>query len=374
MEDSRQDSGRSFSTRRHWHQLAMLRTTQWYEWTAYASASVKGLQLSVGKQSLQWGPTWSGPMLMSNNAEPINMLRIRNTDAFQLPGTLRYLGHIRGEFFVGKLGGHVQPFSPWLQGQKITLHVTENLEFGFSRTIVFAGGGRPLIRSFGRSFFSVGSNATTTPGSPEDVGDRRGGFDFQYRLPKLRRYVTFYGDSFTEDDPSPLSAPHRAAFASGVYFAQLPRLPKVDLRLEGLYSDAPGVRGNGQFFYVNGGFAQSYTNHGHLLGSWIGRSGKAVQGWSTFWISPTNSLQAMVRSMQVSSGFVPGGGRQWDGSIRYLARLRHGTLVTGQVQYERWKFPVLDSATKSDLSISLQLQIKPAQFVYRSSKPERAAN
>src|SRR3954464_1341519 len=50
----------------------------------YVSLAVKGLQFSFGKQALWWGPTETGPLLASNNAEPITILRISNGEPFKL--------------------------------------------------------------------------------------------------------------------------------------------------------------------------------------------------------------------------------------------------------------------------------------------------
>ena len=330
----------------------------------YVGSRVGNVELSVGKQDVHWGRGYSGAMLMGENAEPLNMLRIRNAEAFRLPGIFARMGEWRGEFFVGNLSGHVEPFSPWLQGQKITVAVTPNLEFGFTRTIVFAGGGRGLATSFGRSFISVGNNMSTTPGSRADVGDRRGGFDFQYRLPGLRKYVTLYADSFTDDDPSPLAAPRRAALLSGVYFPQLPKLKKVDMRLESAYTDAPGVGGDGQFFYVNGGYAQSYTNHGQLLGHWVGRAGKAYQGSATYWFSMMNKARVEVRTIQSSSSYLPGGGRQWDIAGSYESRLPRKSLEFQiSAQAEQWTIPAIDPRRHRDLSLSFRVTYRPSRVL-----------
>ena len=79
-------------------------------------------------------------------------------------------------------------------------------------------------------------DASTPLGScraaPQDVGDRRGGFDFNYRVPGLRDWLTLYGDFFTDDDPSPLAAPRRSAIMPGIYLAKFPFLHKLDFRAE----------------------------------------------------------------------------------------------------------------------------------------------
>src|SRR5262249_30095538 len=153
----------------------------------YVAVNFLGNQVSAGKQSLWWGTGESGPLLMSNNAAPFYMLRITRTVPLQLPGFFQYLGPVRYDSFFGRLEGHVSPSRPFIQGQKFSFKPTPNLEFGFSRTTVFAGEGfQPLtFHTFGKSFFSFGSGPNADLRG-QDPGDRRGSFDFSYRLPYLR--------------------------------------------------------------------------------------------------------------------------------------------------------------------------------------------
>ena len=39
---------------------------------------------------------------------------------------------------------------------------------------------------------------------------------FSYRLPFVRKYVTLYLDSISHDDVTPISAPRRAAYRTGL--------------------------------------------------------------------------------------------------------------------------------------------------------------
>src|SRR5205085_3554055 len=73
---------------------------------AYASVNVHDWQVSLGKQSLNWGPALSGSMNYSQNADPVTMLRVSRSTPMYLPWVLKYLGPTRGEMFFGKLEGH----------------------------------------------------------------------------------------------------------------------------------------------------------------------------------------------------------------------------------------------------------------------------
>ena len=93
-------------------------------------------------------------------------------------------------------------------------------------------------------------------------------------MPKFRDWVTFYGDAFVDDEITPIAYFDRSAIRAGLYFSRLPRLPKLDLRIEGVYTDLPaGGRLSHGFFYSNDRYLNGYTSQGQLLGSWIGRQG-----------------------------------------------------------------------------------------------------
>jgi Capsule assembly protein Wzi/PAP2 superfamily len=324
---------------------------------AYGAWNLKSVQMSVGLQSLWWGPSQSGPLMYSDNAEPMDMLRLTNPTPWKLPGFFSWLGPMRLDFFFGWMAGHHYPANAAIDGQKISLKPTPNLEFGFSRTIVF----RPVtLRMFWRGFSSVGDNKYTTPGSPADVGDRHGGFDFSYRIPGLRRWLVLYNDGLTDADVSPLAAPHRAIMNPGIYLPQIPRIPKLDLRVEAPFSDTPAiVKYNGHFFYWNSAFRDSYTNQGNLLGSWVGRQGRGLLLHSTYWWSPRRTLELGYREAAVDREFIPSGGHIRDFSVRARFSLASGVDFYTFVQHERWNFPVLSSFPHSDITASVELTYRP---------------
>ena len=121
-----------------------------------------------------------------------------------------------------------------------------NLEFGFSRVVVFAGEGHvPLtFGSFWNSFTSFTDVSPAQKFSRNDPGARHSQFDFSYRLPWLRKWVTLYTDSIIHDDASPIDAPRRAAINPGVYLSHFPKMPHLDLRVEAVSTDAPPVTGS----------------------------------------------------------------------------------------------------------------------------------
>ncbi len=325
----------------------------------YVGVQLGNFNVSFGKQSLWWGPGEDSAFHFSDNAEPMYMLRIAQESPLVLPGPFRFLGHIRTQFLVGKLSGHAYPPRPFINAQKITFQLTENLEFGFTRSAIFGGVGHPLTaRSIARSFFSSSSTGGTGYGSPNDPGDRRSGFDFLWRVPGLRRFVTIYSDSLADDEPNPLDSPRRSAWAPGIYFTQLPGLRRMDLRFETystwLYRGDEG----GLFFYWNNQYHDAYTNNGYLLGSWVGRDARAYETSSTYWWSAQNKLTVSFRQTKTGSMFLPGGGTQSDISLSGQWQLRRDVTASPFVQFERYLIPAL-GGPKTNVAIGLQLTFNP---------------
>ena len=153
-----------------------------------------------------WGTPYGGSMIYSNNAESLYTVRVNRVEPLYIPGSQSIFGTIRFDnFFGGPMFGHDNPKDPWILGNKISLHPTQNIEFGFSRTVVFAGKDyQPL--TFGTFWKALACicDAYTAGAREFDVGDRRGQFDFRWRLPGLRKSLTIYADGIGDDDPSRL--------------------------------------------------------------------------------------------------------------------------------------------------------------------------
>lgn len=326
----------------------------------YAGVSWKRLYVSFGRESNWWGPGESSAMLFSNNVEPMYQIKLDLAEPITLPWILKYLGPVRYQMNFGKLKGHLYPAETYLHGEKISLMPTRNLEIGLSRTTEAFGVGRGFsLHRLLRTYFSVGDNSTSS--NPQlDPGDRRGGLDVSYKFPGLRNWLTIYTDSFVDDDPSPLSAPNRAAFHPGFYLSHLPGLPKLDFRAEGAYTELPTeTNDHGRFFYWNGNYRDGYTYNGSLIGDWVGRDGKGGQVTTTYWLAPDRKVQLYWRAHMIDPGFIPGGGRQNDIGTNILYAIGGHFQAGGTLQYETYNIPLLAAGRQSDVSVGVTLSYWP---------------
>jgi hypothetical protein len=346
---------------------------------AYAGVQLSNWLVSFGPQTVWSGPTDGGAMLLSTNSQAIPMIRIARTAPMRLPLLSKIFGPAWLEFFMGQLGGqyffraptgiignYLEPLAnqPYIHGERISFKPTRHFEFGVTRTVVFGGGDIPMTLGYFAGSLIDRGELNKVKGTPHDPGKQASGLDWSYRLPLLRRWVSFYGDAFAWDQLSPIAYWDRSAISAGLYVSHVPKLPKIDFRVEGVYSDVPAGGAIGYGFYYSPGaspYLDGYTNGGKLIGSWIGRDGQGAQAWTNYWFNAKNRLQFYFRHEKVSHQFVPGGGSLTDVGTRADYWFRQDMGLTATVQYERWLFPVIQPGQQRNIAVSLGIQFQPQE-------------
>ena len=94
-------------------------------------------------------------------------------------------------------------------GDKLALKMTPNFEIGVTITVMLAGEGRPATLATWLHTWSSHGNA-----QPVDPGKRFNGFNFSYRLPGLRNWLTIYADGMANDEPNPIAYPRAVRLES----------------------------------------------------------------------------------------------------------------------------------------------------------------
>jgi hypothetical protein len=378
---------------------------------AYVSAHLLNHEISFGKQDNWLGPGLGGSMAYSNNAENIYSFRINRVEPLYIPLLSRITGPFRYDFLVGKLRGHtfmsnpaypaptgqppqpnvINPGDPWVHVEKVSFRPTDNLEFGFERTVIWGGQGHAPItfRTFAKSFISLSSPSTSSKYGRDDPGARFGAFDFSYRLPFVRNWLTLYADSEVHDDISPIDAPRRAAYRPGIYLSHVPRIPKLDLRVEAASTDPSSSNSAsyyGHFMYYEGIQKQGYTNQGQLFGDWIGREDKGGQAWITWHLSGNEWLQVGLRNQKATKSFIPGSTTQTiaagsngcpgpsaclapggttlnDINFNVVKRIGKDFEINGNFVYEHWKAPVYLPGQQTVTATTIQLTWYPGRKI-----------
>ena len=376
---------------------------------AYVSAQLLSHVISFGKQDNWLGPAQGGSMAFSNNAQNFYSFEINRIEPLRVPLLSRLTGPFRYEFLVGQLRGHTympnpayvadpspdianvtNPGNPFVHVEKLSFRPTENLELGFERTAIWAGEGHSPanIKDFLRSFFSLSSPSAVDKNGPKDPGARFGAFDFSYRLPFMRKWLTLYTDSEVHDDVSPVDAPRRAAYRPGIYLTHVPGIPRLDLRVEAVSTDPSAstvsTREYGRFMYWEGIERQGYTNQGQLFGDWIGREDKGGQAWLTYHLSGNEWLQLSARNQKATKDFIPGSTTQTftgagcpltagclvpggttlnDFGFQAVKRIGKNIEVNGNFTVEHWKAPIYLPGEQTVTTTNIQITWFPERKV-----------
>jgi Capsule assembly protein Wzi len=334
---------------------------------AYASFHLLGHEISGGKSDAWLGPASGSSMAWSNNAEDIYSFRINRVEPLNIKFLSRLLGPVRYDFFYGSLKGHTIPRDPWVHAEMFSFRPTDNFEFSFERTVIIGGKGHAPItlHTFLHSFFDTNDTGGTEKNSRDDPGARFSDFSASYRLPLMRKYMTFVVDSITHDDVTPISAPRRASYRTGLYLSQIPKLNKFDFRVEAVSTD-PGVSPahNGQFAYWETVQKQGYTAKGYILGDWIGREAKGGQAWLTYHLSGNEWIQFEYLNKKTPFNFIPGGTTQNQFKLSAVKRLGKEIELNAWYQHEGWKAPIYKQGLQTNNAFSVQLTWYPKLRTY----------
>lgn len=342
---------------------------------AYITVNMNNWQLVLGKQSLDWSPS-AASMTWSDNIDPVNMARLVNPEPIYLPGFLRHFGPVKFDQFFGRLDGHPYIHGPFIYGQKLSFKPFSFLELGIARRAVLGGtadsnlgplttGGTANALTLGNFLHSfLGAQTGGRHGSVP--GDQESEMDWTFWVPGTRNYVVLYGDAYAEDDVFPAQNPARNPWHPGIYITHVPGMPKIDFHMEGVSTEQNGLTANlgggnfGNFNYWNQNYPDGNTQYGFISGNTVGRDGRAIHSWLTYWFSPRNTLQFSYQHNTVSANYVPGGGAWQDYSVRNEFTLHSGFYMKTQIQYEHIsRYPLLFSGPQQNLTAILEVGFYP---------------
>ncbi|HEY4215951.1 MAG TPA: capsule assembly Wzi family protein [Gemmatimonadaceae bacterium] len=167
--------------------------------TGSANFLFGNLSIDAGRDYTIFGQAPSGGLLLSDNAPPLNMVRVSNDIPFELPWWLHAFGPMRATAFVADLGPthQVHPHSK-LIGYHIAALPVRQLEVGLEVIDAMGGkGGQPA--TFGdRVLDVVPIFDVFRSGSDFQFSNKMAGGDFHWRVPSWRGFE-LYGETGLDD-------------------------------------------------------------------------------------------------------------------------------------------------------------------------------
>ena len=203
----------------------------------YIKFTIDNFEIEIGRDSLWWGPGYHGSLLMSNNAQPFDMIKLSNPRATLLPWIFSRLGPFRYNMFLSELdeesdSGH--PPDSKLFGLRFDFKPHPVFEFGVSYLCHF-GGDRPGIDSLSFSdYINTLFSNECRDGDKRD-SNKEFAIDVAVTIPNVSRLlpvaesVKIYAEWGAEDAGYP---PDKRAYLFGAVFNDIFTLSGVTLRSE----------------------------------------------------------------------------------------------------------------------------------------------
>lgn len=234
---------------------------------AYGKVMMGPIEVQAGKDSLWWGPGHYGSVLMSNNAQPLSMVKITNPQPMQLPWIFRCLGPFRAQWFLAQLEEDRDIPEARLSGIRLNFKPHARWEVGLSRVVMFGGRGVPRVDLFDYAKIFLAR-------SEQEENNQLAGFDTSILLPLAEvpygkhlplRSIKFYVDAAGEDEAGGL--PSNWGYLYGLQFNDILKTGRTDLRFE--YADNH-VTGKPNVFYTHSLYTSGYTYKDRILGHHMG--------------------------------------------------------------------------------------------------------
>jgi hypothetical protein len=228
---------------------------------AYGSLNFLGLELELGKDSQWWGPGYHGSLLVSNNPEPLTILKLTNPQPVILPSIFKYLGIFKFTIFATRLEKDREISSPYLWGIRINFKPNPYLELGFQRTALLGGKGQSQdSKTWLNSFTGRGENETG-----RGAGDQRAGVDLKATLPFSWQPLQIYAEADGEDEAGGL--PTKWAYLTGLYLPRIFDYERFSFRTEYATNH---IKDHPNIWYSHSIYKSGYTYKGNIIGHHMG--------------------------------------------------------------------------------------------------------
>jgi len=256
--------------------------------TGYAKLTLYNIELLVGRDSLAWAPGYHNALLLSNNAAPLDQIRIGAAEPFLLPWIGKWVGPTKVLAFLAQLEERRDHKRAKLAGMRGTIAPFSFLELGLSRVVQFDGDDRPRldVKDYPEAVFNPRVGDTVERFRSNNVlaadADLRFRNVDRYFLPSrdLRVYSEYGWDDTWSDNIVP--AGDALSGLVGAHFLGLFGLESTDFRFE--YARTSKLSFN------HSKFTSGYWSRGHVISDFIGTDGQDYFGRLTARFTPNLML------------------------------------------------------------------------------------
>jgi len=244
----------------------------------YVKLGFLGLELQGGAESMWWGPGYHGSLLLANNAEPLDAVRLTTSRPVLMPWIFRPLGLMKPTVFLARLENNRTVPSANILGMRLDFKPTPSLQFGLTRVFMFGGEGRASL-SFSDwiKIFTIQDSAEHS-NSPIN-GNQIVSVDLSYVYVSDWKYLPFLGIKIytewgAEDSSGKTKSPTGKADVIGAFVDEPFWLGDVDLRVE--WANTARNARYGPSWYRHAVYRTGYTHSGRFIGHHIGGDSRGL--------------------------------------------------------------------------------------------------
>ena len=246
----------------------------------YAKLTLWNLELQAGRDSLWWGPGYHGSLIMSNNAPPLDHVRVGSAEAFRLPLIGDWIGPTKILGFFAVLEENREIPRPNLGGFRASIAPFTWLELGASYVNMFGGETPPRLRGPGdylRVLFDPEAQDQKDEGNARFRNNSLFAIDAELRFRDVDRFylpardLRLYGE-FGWDDTccSTAFVPLREAisYLAGIHLIGLLGDESLEGRIE--------IATTSRFSFQHNQYVQGYWTKGHVISHFAGTDGMSA--------------------------------------------------------------------------------------------------
>lgn len=238
----------------------------------YAMLRLANVELAMGKEPMWWGSGYHGALLITNNAEPFDMLRLTSGHPFLLPWIFGWFGPLKPTVFLGRLERERDFERANLLGMRLDFKPTAKFHFGISRVFMFGGEGRKsLSLSDWFKVFIASDGAEHRESSIN--GNQIVSVDASYVYVNRWSLLPFSGIKLytewgAEDSSGDSKTPTGRANIYGTYVDEPFWIANTDLRIE--WANTARNERYGPVWYTHGVYTSGYRHEGRIIGHHMG--------------------------------------------------------------------------------------------------------
>jgi Capsule assembly protein Wzi len=305
--------------------------------TGYLKASYANLELEFGRDALWWGPASQGDLVLSNNAPPLELLKLSTPLPFRIPWMFQELGEWQVAYFVARLEHDRTIPHALVNGLRVTLQPTSYLRVGFTNVVQAYGedGVSIAAQDFVPRLFVPSLDTTGRTVNGLVAYDVVLSLPFVRDLPWLQS-VKFYwqrGNDNVKDV--------RGALGGGNILGGVIDGGRWDVRIE--FAETRDADTASTIWYNHPTYQDGFAFRRFVLGHPMGGAAESLYGRMTYYLAPTTWLAADGRRERYGLDLQATPTTQWrfglEASHEIMLQQRY-LVLWGRIEYATLDTPV----------------------------------